>query len=63
MADNKQEYKEMESEELNDLLLDTQNRLYRLSFNHSIAPLENPTEIRTLRRSIARIKTELKTRQ
>ncbi|MEJ0106293.1 MAG: 50S ribosomal protein L29 [Bacteroidota bacterium] len=35
-------------------------RLKKLQFAHAISPLENPMNIRGLRREIARLKTELK---
>ena len=38
-------------------------RLKKLSFAHSIAPLENPQSIRSLRRDIARLKTALRKQQ
>ena len=34
-------------------------RLKKLTFAHAISPLENPMNIRGLRREIARLKTEL----
>ena len=37
-------------------------RLKKLEFAHAISPLENPMNIRGLRREIARLKTELKSR-
>ncbi len=37
-------------------------RLKKLSFAHAISPLENPVSIRTLRRDVARLKTEFKNR-
>ena len=37
-------------------------RLKKLEFAHAISPLENPMNIRGLRREIARLKTELKNR-
>ena len=35
-------------------------RLKKLSFAHAIAPLENPQSIRSLRRDVARLKTQLR---
>ena len=35
-------------------------RIKKLTFAHSIAPLENPQSIRFLRRDIARLKTALR---
>jgi len=37
-------------------------RLKKLEFAHAISPLENPMNIRGLRREIERLKTELKSR-
>ena len=38
-------------------------RLKKLSFAHDIAPLENPQSIRSLRRDVARLKTQLRKTQ
>jgi len=38
-------------------------RLKKLSFAHAVAPLENPQSIRSLRRDISRLKTELRKKQ
>ena len=38
-------------------------RLKKLTFAHAISPLENPMNIRGLRREIARLKTELKKKE
>jgi len=35
-------------------------RIKKLTFAHAISPLENPQSIRSLRRDIARLKTQLK---
>ena len=35
-------------------------RLKKLEFAHAISPLESPMAIRSLRRELARLKTELK---
>ena len=34
-------------------------RLKKLEFAHAISPLENPVSIRSLRKDVARLKTEL----
>lgn len=49
-----------------DLLekVDTEMANYnQMVLNHSISPLENPAQIKQLRRSIARMKTELRQRE
>ena len=38
-------------------------RLKKLEFAHAISPLENPMSIRSLRKELARLKTELKKKQ
>jgi large subunit ribosomal protein L29 len=38
-------------------------RLKKLEFAHALSPLENPMSIRSLRRELARLKTELKKKQ
>ena len=35
----------------------------QMVINHSISPLENPAQIKQLRRTIARMKTELRERE
>ena len=55
--------KEMSTSDLNAKINDDQLRLKKLEFAHAISPLENPMNIRTLRRDIARLKTELKKKE
>lgn len=50
-------------EELNELLSNTQGALEKMKMNHRTAEIENPLEIRTVRRNVARIQTELKRRE
>ena len=38
-------------------------RLKKLEFAHAISPLENPMSIRSLRKELARLKTELTKKQ
>ena len=49
--------------ELEELLSDTRSSLSKLKMNHKTAELENPIELRDLRRNVARILTELKSRE
>jgi large subunit ribosomal protein L29 len=55
--------REMSTTELEDLLQDNNSSLIKLKMNHSTAELENPIELRTVRRNVARINTELKSRE
>lgn len=56
---NWQEMKNMSDAELNAKLNDMQDRIFKLKFRHTTAPVKNPLEIRSLRRDIARVKTLL----
>ena len=49
--------------ELDELLLDNSSSLSKLKMNHKTAELENPIELRDIRRNIARINTELRARE
>ena len=50
----------MNEQDLNARLEEDKQRLKKLEFAHTISPLENPMTIRSLRKDIARLKTELK---
>ncbi|MDR1941301.1 MAG: 50S ribosomal protein L29 [Endomicrobium sp.] len=56
---NWNEMKNMSDAELNAKLTDFKDRIFKLKFRHSAAPLKNGLEIRMLRRNIARVKTLL----
>jgi large subunit ribosomal protein L29 len=45
--------------ELQDRLVTEQGQLEKLKLSHGVSPVENPLMIRTTRRIIARIKTEM----
>jgi large subunit ribosomal protein L29 len=55
--------KELSDVDLIAKIKEDEQRLKKLSFAHAVAPLENPQSIRSLRRDIARLKTELKKKQ
>tara|TARA_B100001057_G_scaffold116914_1_gene115472 strand:+ start:239 stop:430 length:192 start_codon:yes stop_codon:yes gene_type:complete len=46
-------------DELNDKLGSFQKNLHNIKLTHVVSPVENPLQIRNLRRTIARLKTEL----
>ena len=46
-------------DELNDKLGAFQKNLHDMKLTHAVSPLENPIQIRNIRRTIARLKTEL----
>jgi len=53
------EIRNMTIDELNEKLNDTSKKLSQLKFNNSVQTIENPLEIKTLRRQIAKLKTIL----
>ncbi|MDB3927418.1 MAG: 50S ribosomal protein L29 [Flavobacteriaceae bacterium TMED238] len=56
------EVKELSIDELSEKLLSFQKELSELKMTHAISPIENPMQIKNLRRTIARINTELTAR-
>ena len=67
MAKKTQEFnkslKDLNATDLKARIQEDQLRLKKLEFAHAISPLENPMNIRGLRRDIARLKTELKKKE
>ncbi|GAY26910.1 MULTISPECIES: 50S ribosomal protein L29 [unclassified Prevotella] len=57
------EVKELETKELAERIEAEVGKYNQMKLNHSITPLENPSEIKALRRNIARMKTELRQRE
>ncbi|MDC0355189.1 50S ribosomal protein L29 [Flavobacteriaceae bacterium] len=56
------EVKELSIDELSEKLISFQKELSDLKMTHAISPIENPMQIKNLRRTIARINTELTAR-
>jgi len=59
----KQVVSEFSTPELKERLMEEQLLLSRLNMNHAISPIENPNKIKEQRKTIARIKTELRKRE
>jgi large subunit ribosomal protein L29 len=49
--------------ELQDKLVQLKKSYNDLKMAHAISPIENPLQLRTLRRSVARVATELSKRE
>ena len=54
---------DMPNNELNDLLVAEKDKLVRMKMSHTVSPLENPLQIKYLRKDIARIMTEISKRK
>ena len=57
------ELKDLDVKSLNEKLETEVARLNQLKLNHTITPLENPSQIKAARRDIARLKTEIRQRE
>ena len=57
------ELKELDVKALAEKLENAKAQLNQLKLNHSVAPLENPSQIKAARRNVARIETELRQRE
>ena len=49
----------LSNEELSERLGESKKSYSELKMTHAVSPLENPIQLRTLRRTVARIATEL----
>ena len=57
------EIKEMTTSDLVERIETEENKYKQLVLQHAVSPLENSSQIRTLRRTIARMKTILRDRE
>jgi len=53
------EVKSLSTKELRERVDADTNALQQMKINHCISPLDNPAKIKQLRRTVARVKTEL----
>ncbi|KXB38867.1 ribosomal protein L29 [Bacteroidales bacterium KA00344] len=57
------EIKQLADKDLREKLEQTEEALIKMKLNHQVTPLENPMQIKAVRRDIARMKTELRQRE
>ena len=57
------EIKELSTAEIVERIDTELNLLSRMKMNHAVSPLDNPNKISETRKTVARLKTELKVRQ
>ena len=57
------EIKDLTTEEIREKIETEKAALNKMKMNHAVSPLENPMLIRTTRRNIARLMTELRIRE
>jgi len=54
--------KELTTGEILERLDEEKKQIIKLKLNHAVSPLENPNKIKAYRKTIARLKTELRRR-
>ena len=59
---NYNEIKELTTAELAERLLEEKSKYMNLKLTHALSPLENPLKIREVRKTMARLSTELSVR-
>ena len=57
------EIENLSLEDLQDKLADYQKQLLDLKMNHAVSPLENPLQIKTIRKTVARLLTAINSKQ
>lgn len=57
------ELNDLTVQELQDKLQEERNSLTKLRFSHTVSPIENPMQLRSKRKEVARILTELRKRE
>ena len=57
------EIEKLSIEDLQDKLTEFQKQLSDLKMNHSVSPLENPLQIKTVRKTVARLLTAITIKQ
>lgn len=60
---NQSEVLKLSNEELKEQLIEQKKKYNELKMAHAVSPLENPIQLRFIRRSIARIATEITNRE
>ena len=59
----KADIKNISAEDIQIKLAETRSDFNKLKLSHSISPIENPIQIRDMRKTIARLETELTLKQ
>ena len=59
----KADIKNLSAGDIQNKLAETRSDFNKLKLSHSISPIENPIQIRDMRKTIARLETELTLKQ
>jgi large subunit ribosomal protein L29 len=55
--------KNLSLDDLNENLAEQSELFTKLKMNHAVSPLENPKQITSVRKTVARLKTEIRKRE
>ena len=55
--------KDLSTDDLNEKLLEQKESMVKIKMSHAVSPLENPKQMGLIRKTIARVKTELRKRE
>lgn len=55
--------KDLSVDDLTEKFAEQKEALAKMKLSHAVSPLENPMQIKDTRRSVARLKTELRKRE
>jgi large subunit ribosomal protein L29 len=58
-----QEITKLSVDDLKNRINDFSEQLTKMKLSHSVAPMENPIQIRKVRKTVARLRTELTNRE
>lgn len=59
----KSEIEKLSLEDLQDKLAEFKKQLSELKMNHAVSPLENPLQIKTIRKTVARLLSGINSKQ
>ena len=59
----KSKIEKLSLEDLQDKLAEFKKQLSDLKMNHAVSPLENPLQIKTIRKTVARLLTAINSKQ
>ena len=57
------EIKELNDADLKERIQTEKAQYHQMKLNHAVSPLENPSQIKAVRRDIARLNTEIRQRE
>ena len=55
--------KDLSTDDLNEKLLEQKEMMIKLKMSHAVSPLENPKQLGVIKKTIARVMTELSKRE